>query len=145
MLEDHLYWAIVYFRWMDDANFEAGPARFFDTLPRDVRDETRQKARANVARNLFGQGIGRHDPSEIADLGCRSLGALASLLGNKAFLMGPSIAAVDATAFAMLASATAPVFSTPLKDFAQARENLMVYQTRLMREFYPCHAARQAA
>lgn len=145
MLEDHLYWAIVYFRWMDDANFEVGPARFFDTLPRDLRDGARQKARANVANNLHGHGMGRHSAAEIADLGCRSLEALATLLGNKAYLLGPAISAVDATAFTMLAAATAPVFSSPLKDFAQKRQTLLAYQNRLMREFYPVHAARQAA
>ena len=25
MLEDHLYWVLVYWRWMNDANFERGP------------------------------------------------------------------------------------------------------------------------
>ena len=33
MLEDHLYWAIVNLRWADDANFEKGPAHFFDKAP----------------------------------------------------------------------------------------------------------------
>jgi len=29
LCEDHLYWAIVYDRWMDDENFNAGPVQFF--------------------------------------------------------------------------------------------------------------------
>ncbi len=145
MLEDHLYWAIVYFRWMDEANFAAGPAHFFDTMPGDLREEAQVEARRAVAIALLGQGLGRHSPQEIADLGCRSIAALASLLGNRAYLMGPAESAVDATAFTMIASATAPVFSSPLKDFAQSCGNLMAYQSRLMREYYPCHAARQAA
>ncbi len=145
MLEDHLYWAIVYFRWMDEANFAAGPAHFFDTLPRELREDAADEARRAVACNLLGQGLGHHSPAEVADLGSRSIAALANLLGNKPYLMGPAYAAIDATAFAMLAAATAPVFSSPLKDFAQRCSNLMAYQNRLMREFYPCHAARQAA
>ncbi|MDR3526631.1 MAG: glutathione S-transferase family protein [Rhizomicrobium sp.] len=145
MLEDHLYWAIVYFRWMEEANFAAGPAHFFDTLPSELREEARIEARRAVACNLLGHGLGRHSQEEVADLGCRSMAALATLLGNKAYLMGPAMAAVDATAFAMIAAATAPIFTSPLKDFTLRCANLMAYQKRLMREFYPCHAARQAA
>ena len=145
MLEDHLYWAIVYERWMIDENFAAGPAHFFDTLPMGVRDEARASARRGVAGNLAGQGLGRHGRDEIADLGSRSIAALASLLGNKAYLMGPAPAAVDATAFAMIAMATAPIFSSPLRSFAEGKANLMAYTQRLMREYYPAFAARRAA
>jgi glutathione S-transferase len=145
MLEDHLYWAIVHQRWMVDANFIAGPAHFFDTLPSGRREEVRTEARAKVAAALYGQGLGRHSPAEVVDLGCRSLAALATLIGNKPFLMGPAPSAVDATAFAMIAAATAPVFTTVLRDFAEDKANLMRYRDRLMGEYYPSYAARRAA
>lgn len=145
MLEDHLYWAIVHCRWMDDENFAAGPAHFFDTLPRDIREEARSAARANVANNLYGQGLGRHSAEEVTDLGCRSLAALAALLGNKAHLLGPAPSGVDATAFAMIAAATAPAFRSTLRDFAESKPNLIAYRDRMLREYYPAFAARQAA
>ncbi len=84
MLEDHLYWAIVHDRWMDDHNFTIGPAHFFDTMPFALRDETRAEARRHVGAMLVGQGLGRHSKEEITDLACRSIAALAALLGNKA-------------------------------------------------------------
>jgi glutathione S-transferase len=145
MLEDHLYWAIVYERWMIDDNFAAGPAHFFDTLPPDTRDETRTNARSQVAAALYGQGLGRHAPEEVADLGCRSLKALAALIGNKAFLMGPAPSAADATAFAMIAAAAAPVFNSVLRDFAESSAGLMRYRDQMMAEYYPSYAARRAA
>lgn len=145
MLEDHLYWAVVHERWMNDENFEAGPAHFFDNLPSEAREAARAGARQNVANNLYGQGLGRHTKEEVAYLGCRSISALATLLGNKAYLMGPALSAVDATAFAMIAAATAPVFVSTLRDFVESKPNLIAYRDRMMREFYPCHAARQAA
>ena len=145
MLEDHLYWVIVYERWMIDENFAAGPSHFFDPLPPDVRQGERDGARRQVAAALYGQGRGRHAPSEIADLGCRSLAALATLIGNKPYLMGPAPSAVDATAFAMIAAATAPVLVSPLRDFAEARGNLIRYRDRMMAEHYPAFAARRAA
>lgn len=145
MLEDHLYWAIVHDRWLDDDNFAAGPAHFFDTLPREARETARLAARRNVASNLYGQGLGRHSPEEIDDLGCRSVKALSALLGNKAYFLGPAWSAVDATAFAMIAAVTAPVFSSPLRDFTEAQTNLIAYRDRMLRAFYPSFAARRAA
>jgi glutathione S-transferase len=145
MLEDHLYWAIVHTRWMDDANFAAGPAHFFDTMPPSARDEARANARIQVAAALHGHGLGRHSAAEIADLGCRSIAALATLLGNKAYLMGPAPSAVDATAFAMIAAAAAPAFVSRLRAFTEEKTNLLRYRDRLMAEFYPAHAARRAA
>jgi glutathione S-transferase len=145
MLEDHLYWAVVYSRWMDDENFEKGPAHFFDTLPPAARENVRTEAREHVAQMLYGQGLGRHSPEEVEDLGCRSIAALASLLGNKAYLMGPAPSAVDATAFAMIAALTTPVFRSGLRDFAESRANLIIYRDRMMREHYPSFAARRAA
>lgn len=145
MLEDHLYWAIVHSRWMDDANFAAGPAHFFDTLPQGVRERARAGAREHVRAMLYGQGLGRHSRAEVEDLGCRSIAALSTLLGNKAFLMGPAPSAVDATAFAMVASLLTPVFQTRLRDFTEERVNLTSYRDRLLREFYPSFAARRAA
>src|SRR6266851_1519936 len=52
MLEDHLYWALLHGRWMDDANFAKGPAHFFDGAPDTVRQQVREDRRAT----LHGQG-----------------------------------------------------------------------------------------
>jgi glutathione S-transferase len=145
MLEDHLYWALVHDRWMDDDNFAAGPAHFFNILPVAVRDNVRAEARRHVGEMLYGQGLGRHSREEIEELGCRSVAALSTLLGNKAYLMGPAPSAVDATAFAMVAGLTSPVFRSGLRDFTESRANLMSYRDRLLREYYPAFAARRAA
>ncbi len=145
MLEDHLYWAIVHDRWMDDENFAKGPSHFFDTLPSHIREDARADARRHVAETLHGQGLGRHSKEEITALACRSIAALATLLGNKPYLMGPAPSAVDATAFGMIASLLAPIFTSALKSFAERLPNLLAYRDRMMREYYPAFAARRAA
>ncbi|MDE2184785.1 MAG: glutathione S-transferase family protein [Alphaproteobacteria bacterium] len=144
MVEDHLYWVIVHDRWMDDANFERGPARFFDALPEAVRDKTRQETRERVRLTLHGQGIGRHARSEITALGRRSVAALAALLGNRAHLLGPEPSAVDATAFAMLASLLTPHFESELRLYAESHGNLVTYCQRMMGEHYPTFARKAA-
>src|SRR5436190_12106854 len=69
MLEDHLYWAIVHLRWADDRNFVKGPSHFFDTLPPDVRETTREAARRRVLEALRAHGLGRQGKAGIEELG----------------------------------------------------------------------------
>jgi len=144
MLEDHLYWAIVYERWMVDENFARGPAHFFDNLPCEARDKARAEARRNVAANLYGQGLGRHSHAEVVALGRRSVAALSALLGNKAHLMGPVPTAADATAFAMISALLAPLFDSGLRFAAEELPNLTRYRDRMMAEYYPVYARKAA-
>src|SRR5437870_3050061 len=60
MLEDNLYWAMVDARWMVDHNFIKGPALFFRSISWPMRPLVVKMIRRNVARNLYGQGTGRH-------------------------------------------------------------------------------------
>jgi glutathione S-transferase len=138
MLEDHLYWAMVHGRWMDDANFAKGPAHFFDGAPDAVRQQGRERMRAT----LHSQGIGRHSDTEIADLAGRSLVALSVLLGDKPCLMGAEPCGVDATAFAMVAGALTPFFEMDVRTLAAGHQNLVAYSERMMRQFYPDFAAK---
>jgi glutathione S-transferase len=133
MLEDHLYWAMVHGRWMDEANFAKGPAHFFDGAPDSVREQARERMRAA----LHGHGMGRHSEAEIAELGGRSLAALASWLDDKPYLMGAEPCGADATAFAMVAGVLTPFFDMPLRALAAAHPNLVSYSERMMRRFYP--------
>ncbi|HEX2592091.1 MAG TPA: glutathione S-transferase family protein [Rhizomicrobium sp.] len=133
MLEDHLYFAIVYFRWMIDENFEKGPAHFFDGAPAEIRDAARERTRSN----LHGQGIGRHSEAEIAGLAIRSITSLAILLGDNGYMMGDEPSAVDAVAFGTVAAILTPHFDTPLRDAALAHPNLVAYCERMMAQYYP--------
>ena len=140
LLEDHLYFAMVWFRWIDPDNFAKGPAHFADTAPEEQRAQLRRDMHARKANELHAQGLGRHAPAQIAELGTRSLDALALLLGDKPYLMGESPSAVDATAFGMLASVITPFFDTPLRRAVEAQPNLVAYVARMMQRFYPGHA-----
>jgi glutathione S-transferase len=133
MLEDHLYFAMLHARWMDDANFAKGPAHFFDGAPEGAREAGRERVRAT----LHGHGLGRHSGAEIAELAGRSLGALSDFLGDKPYLMGERICGTDATMFAMLAGILTPFFETRLRDIALGYKNLVAYSERMMQHHYP--------
>ncbi len=140
LLEDHLYFAMVWFRWIDPDNFAKGPAHFADSAPEADRAQLRHDMQARKASDLHAQGIGRHAPERIAELGERSIDALAQLLGDEPYLMGESPSGVDATAFGILASVLAPLFDTPLRRTVEARPNLVAYVARMMQRHYPDHA-----
>jgi glutathione S-transferase len=145
MLEDHLYFAIVQLRWMDDANFAKGPSHFFDAIPEAVRAQAQAEARERVRGKLDGHGLGRHSESEIIQLGARSIAALSVLLGDKPYLMGDEPTGSDATVFGMIASVLTPYFDTALRDAALAHDNLVRYNVRMMQRYYPEFAVREAA
>jgi glutathione S-transferase len=140
LLEDHLYFSMVWFRWIDPHNFAKGPARFADRAPEAQREQMRRQMQANKENDLKSQGIGRHNAEEIAMLGTRSIDALSELFGEKPYLMGDEPTGVDATAFGVLAAVLTPFFDTPLRRAAAAHTNLVSYVDRMMKRYYPDHA-----
>lgn len=140
LLEDHLYFAMVWFRWIDPENFAKGPAHFADGAPEADRAQLRNDLQVRKAVELHAQGLGRHAPARIAELGGRSIDTLAQLLGDKPCFMGESPSGVDATAFGVLAAVMTPFFDTPLRRAAEARPNLVAYVARMMQRYYPGHA-----
>jgi len=137
MCEDHLYWAVLHARWMDDANFTAGPRRFFDAAPAPIRPLIVAMVRRQVRRNLWGHGLGRHTADEIALLAARDLGSIAAFLGDKAYLMGARPCGADATVFAFVAACFPSRFKTPIRVAAELQSNLVAYRDRMMGQYYP--------
>ncbi len=141
VLEDHLYFALLHARWMDDENFARGPAHFFDGAPDSVRDGARERTRGY----LHGHGLGRHSNGEIVWLADKSLASLSAILGGKPYLTGDKVCGADATLFAMIAGILTPHFEGELRDAALGHRNLVAYSERMMDGFYPGFAAQRAA
>jgi glutathione S-transferase len=137
MCEEHLYWAIVALRWLDDANFAAGPAHFFDTVPRPLRPLVIGFVRCQVARAARAQGFARHASADRDELALRDIDALAVLLGDKPFLMGDFPCGADAAVFAFVAHLLTPAFATPLLVATRAHPNLVAYHDRLTQAYFP--------
>jgi glutathione S-transferase len=137
MLEDHLYWAVVKDRWLNDANFNKGPRNFFRAVPAPIRPLVTAMVRRQVRQRLHGQGMGRHSDEEITALATRSVDATADFLGTKPYMMGDAPTGLDATAFAFVAGTLCPVFETPIRLAAERHDNLKSYVGRMMARFYP--------
>jgi glutathione S-transferase len=137
MIEDHLYWAMVHDRWMIDANFARGPARFFDAAPEAARSTIIAQARERVRQTLHGQGLGRHTGEEIAALAARSLGAASALIGDRRYLMGSRPCGADAIVFGVLAGVLWPDFDSPVRRAGLRHPNLVRYCEGMMEQWYP--------
>lgn len=137
MCEDHLYWLFVHFRWMDDANFEKGPAHFFSSVPAPLRGIVKRVVRGKLRKTLHAQGTGRHSPEEIAQLGARAIDALAAAVGDGPYLMGANKCGADATVFSFVLGTLCPLFDSPLRAAAERNASLVGYAERMTREFYP--------
>ena len=136
MADEHLYYALVWTRWMDEANFRNGAARFFESIPTPARQIVRPIMRRRVARMLRAQGIGRHTPEEIAALGARDIDAIAAYLGDKPFLMGAAPTAADASVYAQIVAILTPEPPSGLKQAAARHANLVAYCERMRARYF---------
>ncbi|WP_439685174.1 Glutathione S-transferase [Cupriavidus oxalaticus] len=145
LMEDHLYWAVARVRWLDQANFERGPAQFFRGVPAPVRGLAERLVRYKVRKTLWGQGLGRHSEEELVALASKGVTSIADILGDKRYLMGDKPCGADATLFAFAGSLLCPVFDTPIRTAAEGHGNLVAYMDRMRAEFYPGFAPETAA
>lgn len=122
LFEDHLYWAIVYSRWLDPAGFAAIRTGFFAAMPPVVRNVLPLVVRAKIRWDLRAQGLGRHTREEVYALASVDLQAVAALLGDRPWLLADRPTTLDAIAYGHLANiAMVPVDTelkvTMLRDF----------------------------
>ncbi len=133
LLEENLYWVMVYDRWVVPTNWERFEPEVFGLIPSFARPLIGPLARRNVWKELRGHGIGLHSREEIHRLGCRDILAVADFLGDKPFLLGERPSEVDASAYGLLANILEAPIESPVKDAGAKRENLLAY-CRRMRE-----------
>jgi glutathione S-transferase len=144
MLEDNLYWGLVYWRWLNDANFDRGPRNFFKRAPAIIRPFVVRMVRGNVRKRLHAHGLGRHSEADLTAMANRALESLSQILGDSKYLLGNEPCGADATAFAFVAGSLAKAFESPLQAKASSLANLVAYHERMMAEFHPGFGLEQS-
>jgi glutathione S-transferase len=137
MVENHLYWAALDARWLDDENFNKGPVKFFNSVPAPIRPFIIALVRRKVRHALKAHGMGRHTPDQMVVLATRDLDTIADYLGSKPFFMGAEPSGADAAMFAFAAGTLCPTFETPLRGAAERHANLRSYVGRMTARYYP--------
>jgi glutathione S-transferase len=136
MMEEHLYWALVHCRWLDDDNWQMVKRGLFGDLPVPLRWFIPALARQQIKKELWGHGMGRHSREEIHALGKRDITALADFLGNKPYFLGDQPCSLDATAYAFLANTVWAPFPSPLRDEAQSYPQIDAYCQRMKARYF---------
>jgi glutathione S-transferase len=136
LIEENLYWAMVYDRWMVGEHWRGFRDVVLGGLPPPVRRMVGPVARRGVRRQLRGHGIGLHTRDEIYAMGRGDIRAVADFLGDKPFLMGETVTGIDAVAYGFLANITRPPIESPLKREVLERSNLERYLERVESRYF---------
>lgn len=136
MLSEHLYWALLYNRWVDD-NWAKIKDAFFATLPSVLRGVVPVIAQKNIKNELDGHGMGRHSRDEIYEFANQDLKAISDFLADKPYLMGDQISTVDATLYAFLCNILDVHLRSPMKDYLHKCKNLVAYNERVGQQLFP--------
>lgn len=136
MLEEHLHWTIVYSRWVDLVNWPRVKQDFFSRAPFIVRRFVSEMLRKNIIRTLHEQGIGRHTPYEIEQMGLKDLDALHAILNNKPFLMGAEPTSIDACGYAFIANIMQSPLTSKLTEYVKSQTNFVDYCARMKQRYY---------
>jgi glutathione S-transferase len=127
LFEEHLYFAMIYSRWIDEAGWATLAPAFFGRVPPPVRGLIANRYRRRIRRMLELQGIGRHRSEEIYAMARADLQAIADFLEDRPFLMGEQLTTVDAVAYGFLANILYVPFETELKSSAEGYPTLVTY------------------
>jgi len=136
LLEENLYWAVVYTRWVQADGWALTRRAFFGALPLPLRWIVPPLARRGLLAEMRGQGMGRHSAQEIYAIGCRDVTAVADFLADKPYMLGEQPASLDATAYAFLANLLWAPVDSPVRRHAQGRPALETYCQRMKARYY---------
>ncbi|XP_028836161.1 failed axon connections homolog [Denticeps clupeoides] len=138
MVEEHFYWTIAYCQWVDNLEetqkMLAADGPLGDLLKRILSHLTG----GAVRREMYGHGIGRFSKEEVYALMEKDMRTLATLLGDKKYMMGSKMTTVDATVFGHLAQAMWTLPGTQPEQLIKGELiNLAMYCDRIRRKLWP--------
>lgn len=137
LIEENLYWAMVYDRWQRDENWPILKGSVLGDIPAPVRSMLAPYARYSVKKQLAGHGLGLHDPEDIEAIARKDIDALAALLGDGPWFFGEQASMADATVYSLLANILWVKFSSPMKEMIADHPNLVAMLERFKAEIYP--------
>lgn len=137
MCDEHLYFALVCDRWLNDANWVFIREEFFGSIPKLMRGFITKKIRQKVRAGMQAQGMGRHSVEEQLTRADKDICAIMMLVGDKPFLFGEAPSAADASAAPMMAAMAGSPTPTILSKRINQDAPLMAYLARVREALYP--------
>ncbi|XP_067666045.1 failed axon connections homolog [Haliotis asinina] len=132
MVEEHLYWLLVAFRWQYDNDkslitkkFKLGKFKFwmFQRL---------------FIKQVWSQGMGRHTEEEGTEMFKKDLQSLSDFIGTRKFLMGHETCETDCAVFGQLSMVHWHFTGTGQENILKDKyPNLAAYCERMKETFWP--------
>lgn len=136
MVEEGLYFCLVYARWVDNEGFDAAKKELFAGMPALARAIVPAIAQRMVTKQARAQGTGRHAPEDVYAIAADDIAALAELLGEKPYFLGDSPTSLDATTYAFLAMLVWSPVPAGITTSMQKHPNLLAYCERMKARYY---------
>lgn len=137
MLDEHLYWALLYSRWIDAHNFNVMKAEIFSDTPPPLNGIKANKRRKQVQVQLEAHGLGKHSSEEIYQKAKKDLVVLSKILGDHQWFGGDFISKLDLAATAYLSQIMIEKLNSPLAEMLKQLGNLETYVVRSKRILFP--------
>jgi glutathione S-transferase len=141
MLEEHLYFVVLYLRWVCDdgwAVFEPSLRGMLGTMgvPSLLRGAIARRARKYTVERTRIQGMGRKPRAEVVAIGSQLIDALVVQLSDRAYICGERPTTYDATAYAFALGVLCPAFDNELRKHAARMNNLVTYVDRIKGQYW---------
>jgi glutathione S-transferase len=137
LLEEHFYFAVVYYRWLNPAYSKVFMAHIFKKMSAVLKLFVPALVRRGVRKQLYEQGMGRHSEAEIIELGKQDIDAVVTMLGTQEFLFGDQPSSYDAVVFAFMTMLLGPPIEMPLKTYAALFPVVTDYCERMRLMLFP--------
>ena len=141
MLEEHLYFGMLFMRWATDDGWAVFEPNLREALggmgvPSFMRGFVSKSVRKGVVGRTERQGIGRQPREEVVGTCTLLVDALSEQMGEGPYFWGGKPTTYDATAYAFVAGVLCPAFDNELRKHAATKENLVAYADRVKAKYW---------
>lgn len=137
LCEDHLAYALMYFRWIDDTSWPFFKEIVFGKMPTPLKLAIPKIVQKGVRTKLKENGILDHSRDEILQLSKQNLKALSDILGDQKFFFGDRPTLTDAIVFAFVGMIHFENFDNPLKTILKGFPELKNHSENMKNIFFP--------
>lgn len=133
MVEEGLYFILLYSRWVDDDGYRVIEQNFKSLFPFYSGKICLRLIRRSLKHQAYAQGIGRLSKDEVYKIGVNQMKALGNILGSQEYFFEDRFTLYDCTIYSFLETIYQQRIESPVYYALMAEENLCRYLERFRR------------
>ncbi len=135
-IEEHLYFFLVYSRWIDERIWPIAKETFFGSLPGPLKALIPAMVRRDVRKMRYKQGTTRHSQDEIYNFARTGLKHLSALVGEEEYCFGDHLTTLDVVLFSFLIGQLLFPVETEIARAIRQHDNLVGFAERIQTQYY---------